>query len=96
MTWRREAPERPQQRQLAAALGDEDREGVDDEEDPDHQGDAGEDEQEGRDEAEDLVEPLLVDLDDLVAGAHLQVVGHDGGDRLGQLGLADALGGAAA
>ncbi len=44
--------ERAQQRQLAAALGDQDREGVDDQERPDDQGDPGEDQQEGTQEAD--------------------------------------------
>ncbi len=43
--------ERAQQGELAAALGDQDRERVDDEERPDDQGDAGEDQQERGDEA---------------------------------------------
>ena len=57
-----------EQRELAAALRDQDRERVDDQEDADHQRDPGEDQQERLEEAEDLVERLLVVGDVLVTG----------------------------
>ncbi len=80
---------RAQQRQLTAALGDQDREGVDDDEDPDDERDAGEDEQEGLEEAEDLVEVGLVLLDEGVPRAGDHAGRQDLLGRLRQLGLGD-------
>ena len=53
-------PERAQQRQLTGSLSDEHREGVDDDERADEQGDAGEDQEEGGEEPEALLDRFLI------------------------------------
>ena len=71
-------PHRAQQGELAAALGDQDREGVDDQEGPDDQRDPGEDQQERGDEARSPPAASLARLvGRLVAGDRLDVVGQD-------------------
>ena len=61
-TWRARRADRPQQRRLARALGDDDRERVVDAERRDEQRDAGEHEQERFEEAEEVVVDVLVVL----------------------------------
>src|SRR5215207_64587 len=61
--------QRPQQRQLRGALGDQDREGVEDQEGPDEQRDGGEAEQEGADEAQEPFHVAGLVGGDLLAGA---------------------------
>ena len=63
----------PHQGHLLGALGDEDREGVVDDERADEQGDDGEDQQEGVEEAHVLLDVGLLLLGDLGAGQHLDV-----------------------
>ena len=70
--------ERAQHRELAGALGDRDREGVEDQERADEQGDPGEDQQRGLDEAGELADVVALGLDVLGAGLDLEVVGQRG------------------
>ena len=83
--------QRPQERQLAAALGDQDRERVDDQERADHQRDAGEDEQEGTQEADRLEQVGGRLVGGRVAGDGLDVVRQPVGHGVAQLRLADAV-----
>ena len=69
-------PQGAEQRQLAAALGDQDREGVDDDVGAHDQRDAGEDQQERREEADPLEQPGRVLLGRVVTGQRLDLVGH--------------------
>jgi hypothetical protein len=73
--------ERAQERELARALGDGDRERVEDQESADQEGDAGEDQQRGGQEAERLGEVgrLLVCL--LLPRAHVEALAELSGDR---------------
>ena len=73
VTCRREAPEGAQQGELAAALGDQDRERVDDDERPDDQRDAREDQQERGDEADRLEQVVGRVVGRLVTGDRLDV-----------------------
>ena len=66
--------DRAQQRHLARALGDDDREGVVDDDGADDQGDEGEDQQGDVEEAELLLDRVLILLGDLGAGDHLVLV----------------------
>ena len=76
-TWRAARADGSQERQLAGALRDEDREGVGDDEDADEQGDAAEDRQRLLEEGEALLH-VGGDLGGgLLAGEHLGVVRHD-------------------
>ena len=81
----------PQERQLAAALRDQDRERVDDQERADHQRDAGEDQQEGTQEADRLEQVGGRLVGGRVAGDGLDVVRQPLGDVVAQLRLADAV-----
>ena len=67
--------EHAQQRELLRALGDGDRERVEDQEAADEQRDAGEDEQRRADEAERVGEVLRLLLGRLLAGADEEVAG---------------------
>ena len=80
-----------QQRELAAALGDQDRERVDDQEGADHQGDAGEDQQERGEERDRLQQRRWRLVGGVVAGDRLDAVGQLGRDRVAQLLLGDAV-----
>ena len=65
----------PQERELAAALGDDDREGVEDDERADEQGNQTEDEQERVEEREVVLEVVLTLGGDVLAAEHLDVGG---------------------
>ena len=82
--------DRAQQGELAAALGDEDREGVDDEEGAHRQGDAREHEEEGRDERQRLVDASGGAGGGVVTGRGLGVRRQHRGDGVAQLLLAGA------
>ena len=73
-TWRWPGTDRAQQRHLAAALGDDDREGVEDDERADEQRDDAEDEQERVEEREVVLQVALALLGDLLAADHLDVL----------------------
>src|SRR6188472_2429444 len=77
--WRREAPI---VRSVAnsRALGDRDRDGVEDHERPDEQGDRPEGQQQVADDADALRDGLLVRLGLLVGGLHLRPGGQEGLD----------------
>ena len=68
-------PQGAQQRQLAAALGDQDREGVDDDVAAHHQRDPGEDQQEGGEEVDAVEQRPGALLGGVVAGHRLVAVG---------------------
>jgi hypothetical protein len=81
----RVAPIARNKRELSAALGDEDREGVDDEERPDDERDRGEDEQERVDERQRLPDRVLRLLGGRGTGDGLEAFGQhlvDGGLEL--------------
>ena len=83
----------PQQRELAGALGDQDHEGVVDDEGTDEQGHAGEDLHEDREEVGVLVVAVGVLRVERGAGDDVEAVGtcaEPGADRRRDLGLADA------
>ena len=73
--------ERPQQRELARALRDRDREGVEDQEAADEHGDAGEHEQRDREEAERLADVGGGLLGLLLAGADVGGAAERAADR---------------
>ena len=87
-TCRREAPERPEGRELARALRDRDRERVDDHERADEERDDAEGEQEVAEEADELVRVLGVLGRLLGAGANLRSGGKDRLDVRHELSLA--------
>ena len=93
--WRRVDAERSQQRELARALGDGDREGVEDDERADQQRGAGEREQHRRQEAADRVVDVVGRLLGVgCAGLDLEVGGGDLADARGErLGRHAVLGG---
>ncbi len=80
---------RAQQRELAGALGDEHREGVEDEEDRDEQRDEREREQERVDELERGLEPLGDVGAALLTGLGARILRHDCGDSRGERVLRD-------
>jgi hypothetical protein len=79
-----------EQRQLATALRNQDRERVDDQEGADDQGDAREDQQEGGQEAHRLLDRGGGFVGRLVAGDGLDAVGERAGHGRGQVFLAGA------
>ena len=86
------APIALQQRHLTRALGDDDREGVRDDERTDEDRDVGEHHQERGDEAHLLAGVGLLLLGDRVAGEHLGARGQRRRDAVGELGLCRAVG----
>ena len=85
MICRARRAERAQQAELARALGDGDREGVEDDERADDQRYVGEDQQEGAQEAELFFEFGGLVGGFLCAGAHRQRRGQRGADARGEL-----------
>ncbi len=88
--WRRDAPDRPQRRELARPLRHRDRERVEDDERADEEGDRGEYQQEVPEDGRELVH-LVHLLRSLGGGAHDLSVGRKGGlEGRDELVLADA------
>ncbi len=85
--------ERSQQGHLLLSLGDDDREGVEDDERTDEQGDDGEDHQEGVEERQTVLHVTLCLGGDLGTGQHLCAGRQDLGDVALDLVLRHAVGG---
>ncbi len=82
----------PQQGELAGALSDEHREGVEDDEQPDEQGHAREDQQEHVEEPESLADGVGLLLVDCFCGDRLETLGQYCGDAGCQFLLRDTFG----
>ncbi len=80
----------PQQRQLAGALSDDDREGVEDGEGPDEEGDEGKDQKSRREEPKCLVDLIDHFVGHRLTSHHLGARRQDGRDGMPERGLVDA------